>query len=931
MTTRDLRNVLAQLVLLVPFDKFEVPEESSLDSLVAPVGLILKGCSSQLLAHDDYKSLLFNAEAKAALAQFPNSNMRSVVDQYVQIVISSFHAALGQDLAPVHLQLVAIALLQVYIQNNFTGPCTDYSSHQMFFDGSDPVAVQLLAVRVLNIDGQQAYELMQDPVFLVVACVLFEHLSGVSAANTMVEMPLTSSIDDIAAEASVAVQAAENDAVLASLLWWRARALQVHHSVLPEGSSALSSVTFVLLAPSVANSLAPAADTSALLQKHVQLAFFVESARNSLHAQTEHLAAPFLARARELSGLSFVLTGAKAKRTKFQKFHTSNLIVLAESTGPSLLDDTQNEAPEAFVLDSDLLLEKPHFEALDDLEMPDEPSSKRIRFDSGEDQDEPEKLLPIAARQEDIPAALKALDPNEQPLLSDTDTLQLLLRLATLRQTLPAGNVLVEEELMALATRLIYTSKSANWLLFGRALWERSLLETNKSRTIERGILQMTALVEEVGIKVKARLIPQAADEPTDGFTAAPRLRFIHQLLLMPLWAMDVKLAEKYMSLGIIRSAIDIYERLGLVTDAALCYAAVDNEAKAQRLLRARIESHPEDARAISVLGDVTQDPELWERAWTTGRYAKAKASLSRYYYSPPRLTGLERNVELAIAHMNECLTANPLVYENWFFYGCCGLESEQYGLALEAFTRCVSLDDTNSYAWLNLATALLRTDKTKPAFNALKKALRTAGQGKKSWRIYENYLVVAAKLGEWNDVLIAARELVLLKDGELSIDIPVIEKLVEILVATEFPSDGGRLTHYQRLCTEFLCEQLPSVINTSARCWRIVSRVELWRQRPWAALECHEKAYRAVSNRPELDTEEGVWNEAVDACEDLVAAYESLGELPGKHDAGDVVCKDWKYKTRSTVRSLMSKGKTLWEDSDGWNRLQQMKEDAMS
>lgn len=930
MSTRGLRSVLAQLVLLLPTSKFEAPDDSVLESLLAPTGLLLKGLSSQLLTDQDYKSLLFNAEASAALSQFPASDMRSVVHQYVKTVVATFLNALGAELAPIHLQLVAIALLQVYIQNNFTGPCTDYSSHEMFFGSAVPADVHLLAVRLLNIDGQQAYELMQDPVFLVIACALFEHLSGVSAENTLLGKLPTSSVDDIAAEASVAVQRAENDPVLASLLWWRARALQVHHSVLSEGASTLSSVTFVLLVPSVANALAPATDTPPLLQKHVQLAFFVESARNNIHAQTEHLATPFLARARELSGLSFVLTGAKAKRTKFQKFHTSNLIVLAKSAGPSLLDDdARNDSPEAFVLDSDLLLEKPHFESLDDLEMADEPNSKRFRFDPTPTEVTPENLLPIAARQDDIPE-LKALDPNKQPLLTDTDTLQLLLRLATLRQTLPSSNLLVEEELMALVTRLIYTSEAANWLLFGRALWERSVLETNKARTIERGILQMTALVEEIGIKVKARVIPEACG-PTDGSMAASRLRFIHQLPLMPLWAMDVKLAEKYMSLGIIRSAIDIYERLSLVTDAALCYAAVDNEAEAERLLRSRIEAHPDDARAISVLGDVMQDPELWERAWKTGRYAKAKASLSRYYYSPPRLSGLERNVELAIAHMHDCLTANPLVYENWFFYGCCGLESEQYGLALEAFTRCVSLDDTNSYAWLNLATALLRTDKTKPAFNALKKALRTAGEGKKSWRIYENYLVVAAKLGEWSDVLIAARELVLLKDGELSIDIPVIEKLVEILVATELPTDGGRLTHYQRLCTEFVCEQLPSVINTSARCWRIVSRVELWRQRPWAALECHEKAYRAVSHRPELETDELVWNEAVDACEDLVAAYESLGEKPGKHGAGDVVCKDWKYKTRTTVRSLMSKGKAMWEDSEGWVRLQQMKEDAMN
>lgn len=80
--------------------------------------------------------------------------------------------------------------------------------------------------------------------------------------------------------------------------------------------------------------------------------------------------------------------------------------------------------------------------------------------------------------------------------------------------------------------------------------------------------------------------------------------------------------------------------------------------------------------------------------------------------------------------------------------------------------------------------------------------------------------------------------------------------------------------------------------------------------------------------HNPELESSETIWNEIVDACEDLVSAFESLGELPGKHGAGDLVCKDWKYKARTTVRSLMSKGKDMWEDSPGWERLQNMKRD---
>ena len=70
--------------------------------------------------------------------------------------------------------------------------------------------------------------------------------------------------------------------------------------------------------------------------------------------------------------------------------------------------------------------------------------------------------------------------------------------------------------------------------------------------------------------------------------------------------------------------------------------------------------------------------------------------------------------------------------------------------------------------------------------------------------------------------------------------------------------------------------------------------------KRPWAALECHEKAYRVMVHNPELESSETIWNEIVDACEDLVSAFESLGELPGNMEL-----VTWYVKTGSTRPEL--------------------------
>lgn len=906
-----LHTILGKLLLLAPPNAIQNDDSP----IVQPVSVVLHGSSPEIISSPE----LLN---KTILNQYPLKHLNSVLREYVDWMYGQMPA--------VNFQLVGVAYLQLFAQVNFTGPNVS-SDQTLMFEGLDNLLVQLEALKLLSLEGQVPYDLVVNPVWLIMAELIFERLMEVPELLSLVS---TGTIDNVDAITQYTHQFVEghNDVEHASAYWWRSRLLQVHLALFSEPPGVLSAVCTLLLTP---KTLSFFKDADEEIYTHLQISYFLENARFAIHGQTEHLAIPLLGNARKVSNLGLVLTGARAKRTKFQKFHTSNLILLAKSQISDYFGNDGQEVPESHDLNSDLLLERPHFESLEDVELPDQPNTKRIKFNPSEfDYDDTtEKLLPIAVKHEDIPAVLQDIDPNNQPSLNYLDSIQLLLRLTTLRQTSPSGNPLVEEELLALVSRILFTDTSnVNWTIFSRALWERSILETTKAKTIERGILQMTSLIEEIGIKVKTRLLPQLDDkELTQGASqVASRLRFIHQMTLMPQWTMDMKLAEKYMSVGVFRSALDIYERLELACEAALCYAAIDKEQEAENILIQRIKTHPEDARAISILGDIRQDPTLWEKAWEIGKYHKAKASLSKYYYAPPKDSGLTKNLELAIKHMNQSLQMNPLNYENWYFYGCCGLESAQFELASEAFTRCVSLDDTNSHAWSNLASALLRLDKPRPAFNALKKAIRAANENKRSWKIYENYMIVGMQLNEWNDVLIAVKELIEIKSetqGEGSIDLPVIEKLVEILISTEYPAgEGARFTHYQSSCIDLVCNMLPKVITTSSRTWRVVARVELWRKKPWDALECHERAYRAISSSPDLDTSEKVWNESVEACSDLCAAYESLGELPGKHDAGDVVCKDWKYKAKQTIRSLMSKGKDMWEDSEGWYTLQDLK-----
>jgi tetratricopeptide (TPR) repeat protein len=534
-----------------------------------------------------------------------------------------------------------------------------------------------------------------------------------------------------------------------------------------------------------------------------------------------------------------------------------------------------------------------------------------------------------------IPAKLQKLDPNSQPALQDVDTAIILLKIASIRAVTPHKDPLVGEELLAMANRIINSPESTtNWGLFSRALWIRSVLESDSAKTVERGTLQIQSLVEELGQANAASYIPKSSGSANNDETSknqADRLAFIHQLMPLPKWAMDITLAETFMALGALKSAIEVYERLEMWGEVALCYAAVGQESEGEKVLLAHLDKDPSDYRSWSILGNIKLDPNLWQKAWDMGRYAPAKLSLGRFYHNPPRGSGYERNIEVAIVHLAEALKVNPLNQEAWFLYGVCGLESEQWELAAEAFTRCVAMDETDAKSWSNLASALLRQGKKKEAFNALKQAVR-AGSEQGNWRIWSNYTTVALDLGNWPEVLIGTKQLIMLrkeKDGEAALDVPILEALCQVLVNQEYKAEASsRPDYFQRSCADLFVNVIPSLVTTDAHLWQLVAKVHMWQKKPWAALDDYERGFRIYAHLPQVELEEKYWNEAVDFCQDLVDAYSNLGPLPGRHGEGSLVCKDWAYKARSTVRLLMGRGKRAWEDTPGWNRLVEMKQD---
>ncbi|ANB15422.1 Emw1p [Sugiyamaella lignohabitans] len=800
--------------------------------------------------------------------------------------------------------LLAISALQLYIQSNVTGPPVPMDDLKLTIsknvlesvDDKNTKGFFKSCVASLASDGEPAFALMSYPHLLLLSLALLSELKD------------------------------SKYKYWAFSSWWYSRALLIHQSVIDYPTASIHDAVNAGLNKDTLREILEMLKTDGMnlddeasnsLVRSLQVRFYVELARAQIVYGHESVANEYIEKAKEASRLEFVLTGVSARRTKFQQHDTSQLVLLAKSFEEKVVVSDNSDIERGLNLNSDLLLERPHYKGLDD------------------------------ETKSNLPPQLQLLDPNNQPALNDVDTAIILLHVRSVVSSTPHKDILIQEELLATVNRIIEAPKSSvNWTLFSSALWNRSLLEADSVKTVERGTLQMQSLVEELG-QSNNTYIPKRSDnnsEDPESVSAkgiARRLRYTHQLVPLPKWSMDTALAEKFMSLGALKSAIEVYERLQLWGEAALCYAAVGQEDEGIKILKQHLERNPDDYRGVSILGDITLDPSLWEKAWEMGKYAPSKRSLGQFYYNPPRSTGVERNLDLSIRHLHDSLQVNPLNLSAWFLYGCAGLETSQWELAAEAFTRCVAIEDDNPKNWSNLATALLRLDKKQEAFNALKRASRTATE-KQDWRIWSNFITVAGELRQWSDVLQGVKQLILLrseKEGEKCLEIDLLEDLVQVLIADERVVMDGDATDssqlqsranyfFQKSCIDLFIKIIPPLITADPRLWKLISKVHIWLRQPWAALEDFEKGFRIYTHSPLIESDEQVWNEAVDFCSDLVDAYTNFGPMEGKYGEGSFVSKDWKFKARSCIRLLMGKGKNFWEDSEGWQRLQQIKED---
>ena len=487
--------------------------------------------------------------------------------------------------------------------------------------------------------------------------------------------------------------------------------------------------------------------------------FLVEKANVCILLGLDGKAREALRRATVLSGFVYALSGALGKRTRFQEKSTSQLVVLAKSGGEGERGAEDQSKPRALALNDDTLLEDLHF--------------------TQEKQEDEAKS--------GLPAALRELSPDNQPQLSPLDQI-ILLAEATLKDAFSPADTLTSEEVLPFAVRVI-SDKSSNWQIYSHALLVRSRIEMHRSRTVERGVLQMQAVVDQVvvdttqpigdasevtQIRDSARTtVPEIkvtgdgdappkpdhnkptsffpAPKPTESAPAEVRLEYIHALSSPPRWHLECELAYSWASVGSLVSALEIFKRLRLWAEVALCFASSaakddedgrgsNGEAKAKAVLRWRLfhktgthedgsdadetadldglkeadyhgperqPAPPNAPRLWCILGDIENDPAHYERAWeiSNRRFARAQKSLGEYYLQ-------QKNLIRARDAYKKAVTANRLSSELWNRMGDINLRMGDFSEAAEAFSRAIASADNlgggeDARTWSNLGSAL--------------------------------------------------------------------------------------------------------------------------------------------------------------------------------------------------------------------------------
>ena len=528
---------------------------------------------------------------------------------------------------------------------------------------------------------------------------------------------------------------------------------------------------------------------------------YIEAALIYQFYHDEAKAEAALATASSKLGFSYSLTGVLGRRTKFQSFDTTQLIVETSQEG-QVRQDQSRSVPKQVEHQDDLLLEKPTLEKTDVSELSHE--------------------------------ALCVLLAQAQHL-----------------QIFHAKDVVIQEKASAYVAKVL--DKPNKWSIYTTALFQRSKLESGKSRLIERASLQIQALVDQISL-----------EEPT----FEERSEYFFSVALPSPWEMDATQGYMFASLGAFKTALQIFNRRELWDEAISCLVQLGDEKGAEERVAAEMERMPDNPKLWCILGDLKEDKTLYEKAWELSgqRFSRAQRSLGKVYFKSQQWAE-------AMSAFEKALALNPLFPKTWFLLGCASLQVNDNQKALQAFSRVVSLEDDNAEAWNNMAAIHVSLDRPKDALLALKEASKLDYQ---NWHIWDNYFQTAMKAGELLIAVNALRRVAEIQEASFDIRnyrwfLSLLSKAIQLL-----GYEDQEIQSVKRRLSSFGDEVLVKYFSGSHEFWLCQAEFHRLFAEAGPSKQALFKAYRAAKTTTAFTTEENAFASLVSILCELSDAVKS-------------------------------------------------------
>ncbi|KAL1414667.1 hypothetical protein MTO96_000790 [Rhipicephalus appendiculatus] len=212
------------------------------------------------------------------------------------------------------------------------------------------------------------------------------------------------------------------------------------------------------------------------------------------------------------------------------------------------------------------------------------------------------------------------------------------------------------------------------------------------------------------------------------------------------------------------KSALDVFLKYELWEDVINCYTKIGRRDRAEKVVRKLLEEE-ETAHLYCLLGDATQDPENYTKAWEISGHTSARAqrSLGLFYYN-------KKEFQEAIPYLQKSSELNGIQMNVWFALGYSAMQVENYALSVKAYKRVVNLDPESFEAWNNMASAYIHMGDKHKAWKVLQEALKCSYD---NWRVWENYLLVCMDVGAFEECITSWHRLIDIKgkhsDGKVA------------------------------------------------------------------------------------------------------------------------------------------------------------------